>query len=175
VRRALATLSAAALLVTGCGAGDAEMRTPQPRDGQSGLRLTGTLEGRQIAVSDGLPRLHVGDCDPRDGPDQDVCFISRTIDGRLFVFVIENPAVLEAGTTIPVADVPCPSPAACDEVTDAALVDVQLEDGGRQRAIGGSLTIRTLEPATRYVGDVRLDLPRGRLSGTFDIIPRPEE
>jgi hypothetical protein len=174
VRRALALLSAVAFLVTGCGAGDAQVM-PQPRDGQSGLRLTGTYEGRQLAVSDGLPRLHVGDCDPRDGPDQDVCFISRTIDGRLFVFVIENPAVLEAGETLPVDDVPCASPAACDEVTEAVLIDVQLEDGARQRATGGSLRMRVVEPPTRYVGEVRLRLPRGQLSGSFDVIPRPEE
>lgn len=164
-----------AVLLTGCGAepvgtGPSAVR---PRDGRSGLQLTGVIAGQQIAVSDGLPRLEANDCDPGDGPDQDVCVISRTIDGTLFVLVFENPAVLRPGT-LPVAPGDCARPEDCDRVTDTAVIDVQIGVSGRTRARGGSLTLTFVEPGQRYVGSLSLQLPNGRLDGSFDLIPRPE-
>lgn len=164
-----------AVLLTGCGAepigsGPSAVR---PRDGRSGLRLTGVIGGQQLAISDGLPRLEATDCDPGDGTDQDVCVVSRTIDGTLFVLVFENPTVLAPGT-VPVATGNCARPEDCDHVTGVAVIDVQAGVGDRSRAQGGSLTLALVEPRQRYVGSLSLELPNGRMGGDFDVIPRPE-
>lgn len=175
--RACAAGLTAALVLAACGTAGTGTGTAavEPREGRSGLQLSGTLGGRQIAVNDGLPRLVVGDCDPPDGPDSDVCAVSRTIDGRLLVLALENPEALRVGTELPVGDAACGSPRACDAVTDVAIVDVQLDSGRRVRATGGSVTLTAVEPFLRYAGSVRLQLPgRGTLTGTFDLVPRPD-
>jgi hypothetical protein len=148
--------------------------TIQPRGGRSGMQLTGRIDGQPIAVTEGLPRLDAADCDPNDGVDEDVCVVSRTIDGTLFVLVLENPAVLRPGTTLDVADRPCPRPSTCDAVDDVAIVDVQLGTGRRVRATGGTLELEVVEPAMRYRGSLLLQFPDGTLTGDFDVIPRPE-
>lgn len=155
------------VLAAGCWSSTAQ--TPQPRDGRSGLQLTGTLAGRQLAVSDGAPQLTVGDCDPDVGGDADICAIADDIDGQLVVVVIENPGVLRAPATLPVVDPSCGD--ACDEVTDGVVVDVQLGTGPRVRARGGRLELTVLQPFVRYAGDVRLQLASGSLSGSFDLVP----
>jgi hypothetical protein len=168
---------AAVLGLAGCGAesigtGPAAVR---PRDGRSGLQLTGTIGGRQVAVSDGLPTLNTGDCDPNDGADRDVCFVSRDIDGTLFVIVFENPDLLVEDASLPVGPGDCRTPEACDAVTDVAVVEVQSGIADRQRATSGQVNLAAVEPGLRYVGTLSLVLPDGRISGEFDVIPRPEE
>jgi hypothetical protein len=170
-------------LLSGCWASGSTSgpSSMSPRDGASGLRLAGTLEGRQVAVNDGLPRLQYGDCDPMDGPDADLCVISRTIDGRLFVLVVENPDVLVAtsgrsGPGLAVRDPACANPQACDAVAGGAVVDVQLDTGPRRRAAGGTLKLSVVEPVLRYVGELTMRLPDGgELSGQFDLVPRPDK
>lgn len=158
----------AAVLCAGCTTSTAV----QPRDGRSGLQGTGTLDGRQVAVGEGLPELVVGDCDPIDGLDDDVCVITDTIDGRTFVLNVENPGVLVEGARLPVA-ADCDSAAACDAVTDAAVVSLKLGTDDPVLATGGTLRVGRVEPFANYVGDVSLSLPNGRFSGSFDVVPRP--
>lgn len=162
---------AATAIVSGCGGSASLGQAVQPRDGRAGLQVTGQLDGRQLSVSQGAPELVVGDCDPGSERDTDVCAISATVDGTLFVLVIENPAALQAGESLPVATPDCP-PAACDDVTDVAIIDVQTGTGPRQRATGGQLEIETVEPFQRYVGRAQLEFPDGSLSTSFDLIPR---
>jgi len=169
-RRRLAAV-ALALVLAGCATAS---RAVQPRDGRSGLQGTGTLEGRQVAVGQGLPDLVVGDCDPIDGPDQDVCFVSDTIDGRTFVLIFENPAVLVTGASLPLGGADCASPEACDAVTDVAVVSLKLGADAAVRAEGGRLLLTRVEPFANYVGEVILELPDGAFTGSFDVVPVPE-
>ncbi|HWB71994.1 MAG TPA: hypothetical protein VG452_07235 [Egibacteraceae bacterium] len=164
-----------AVLAAACGTGPAPDAAGQPRDGRAGLQLTGTVGGRQVAVSDGAPRLIVGDCDPQDGPDDDVCLVSRDIDGTLVRLLIENPEVLEAGASVPVADVDCP-PRACDALTDVAVVELQVGVGEQtRRATGGLVTTSVVQPRLRYAGTLTLEFPDGRLAGGFDVVPRSDD
>lgn len=165
--RAAVVLAVLSILAAGCWS--TPTGTPQPRDGRSGLQLTGTVDGRQLAVSDGAPDLDVGDCDPDVGGDADVCAIAGDIDGQLVVLVIENPDVLRAPASLPVVDPPCGDD--CDDVTEGVVVDLQLGTGPRTRATGGRLELTVLQPFARYAGDVRLQLPSGRVSGSFDLVP----
>ena len=186
--RAAVLAVVAAVLCAACTSGAAQQ--PAARDGRSGLQASGTIEGRQVAVSAGLPQLLVGDCDPTDGLDDDVCFITDTIGGGTLVVNIENPAVLEApeegteaasenGTgpgqerTLPVADPPCGTPADCDAIVDVAIMTVKLGTDPPIRATGGQLRIERLVPFQNYRGSFSLELPDGRFSGTFDVVPRP--
>lgn len=159
-----------AVWVSGCWPAPAE-RT-QPRDGGSGLQLTGTIVGRQLAVSDGVPRLTVGDCDPDASGDNDVCAIGASIDGELVVLVFENPDVLEAGATLPVTDPGCGT--RCDEVSGTAVIDLQLGTARRLRARGGHLDVTEVTPFSRYAGEVRLSFADGSVSGSFDLVPRSD-
>jgi hypothetical protein len=181
IRRAAACrVLAVGLLATvlaGCGtAGTGQgVAGITPRNGRSGLSLSGTVDGRQIAVNDGAPRMRVDDCDPNQGPDTDLCFFSRDIDGGFFGLIVENPGALAPDRALPVAAERC-APRACDEVSDVAVVDLQLGVGTpRVRAEGGQLRMKTVQPRRRYAGSLTLDLPDGRLSGTFDVVPRPRE
>ena len=158
-------------LLVACGSSDA---LPEARGGRSGLQGTGTLDGQQVAVTQGLPELVVGDCDPIDGRDTDVCAITDTIGGRLFVLTIENPDVLVPGERLPVGPGDCASPQACDDVTDVAIVTLKLDTDAPVRATDGSLVVERVEPFANYRGEVDLDLPNGFFSGSFDLIPRPE-
>ncbi|MGH8884993.1 MAG: hypothetical protein ACRDYX_07450 [Egibacteraceae bacterium] len=173
--RLLAALALLAVLLTGCGGTPAGSgpSAVRPRDGRSGLHLAGVIRGQQLAVSDGLPRLEATDCDPNDGADQDVCVVSRTIDGTPFVVVFENPAVLEPGT-LRVESGGCARPEDCDRVAGVAVIEVRAGVRDRVRAQGGSLTLEVVEPGRRYVGSLSLELPNGRIDGDFDLIPRPE-
>lgn len=166
-------LLAAALgvLLAGCATSS---RAVQPRDGRSGLQGTGTLEGRQVAVAQGLPDLVVGDCDPIEDTDADVCFVSDTIDGRSFVLTFENPAVLVTGASLTVGGADCGSPEACDALTDVAVVSLKLGTDDAVRAEGGSLSLSRVEPFANYVGEVILELPEGGFTGSFDVVPVPE-
>ena len=175
-RRILAALLSGAALAAGCGTAGTGTGVAgiEPREGRSGVQLTGTIDGRQVAVNDGAPVLRVDDCDVNDGIDADLCFFSREVDGGFFAIVIENPAALDVGT-VPVIQDACRSPH-CDDVTGGALVELQFEPGGeRLRATGGSVALSIIEEAKRYAGTLTLTLPDGRLGGTFEVVPRPEE
>ena len=167
---------ASVLLATACstaggGTGPAAI---EPRDGKSGLHLSGTVDGRQFLVSDGAPELRLGDCDVNDGADRDLCFFSSEVDGGYFAVLIENPDSIVEGR-VEVVDSPCSSPR-CEDVGAGAIVDLQFEPGGpRTRATGGDLTLSVVEEALRYGGTLNLDLPEGRITGTLQIVPRPEE
>jgi hypothetical protein len=170
VRRPIAAV-AAALLLAAC---TQPSQTQQARQGRAGLQLSGTLAGRQVAVSDGGPEFVVGDCDPPDGPDEDVCALARDLDGTLFALVFENPDVLRPDAVLDVG-APCANPEQCDLVGDRAVVRVQSGTGRRLTATGGEVRLRLADKGRRYVGDIRLVLPGGRLSGSFDLVPRPAE
>jgi hypothetical protein len=159
-----------AVLVAGCWPTPPE--TVQPREGRAGLQLAGSIAGRQLAVSDGAPRLTVGDCDPDAAGDEDVCAIADSIDGDLVVLVFENPDVLRAATTVPVGDPGCGT--RCDAVADVAVVDLQLGSARRLRARGGRLAVRDLTPFSRYAGDLRLSFAAGSVAGSFDLVPRSD-
>lgn len=168
--RSTALWLVALLCCTACWPATAD--STQPRDGRAGLQLTGSIAGRQLAVSDGAPRLVVGDCDPDVTGDADVCAIADDIDGTVVVLVFENPDVLEAGATVPVADADCSPGRGCDAVSDVAVVDLQVGTGERVRATDGTVRVDAVAPFSRYAGDVRLELPSGAVSGSFDLVPR---
>lgn len=164
------------VLAVGCGETPGDV-LPEPRDGRSGIQLSGTVNGRQVAISEGLPTVNFGDCDVNEGPDRDVCVVTEDFSGQLVVIVFENPEALVEGERLPIDDVACADAQACDGVTGTAIVEVQIgADAPRVRATGGNMTLDVVEPFTRYRGDLDLQLPGGgRLSGDFDLIPRPEE
>jgi hypothetical protein len=171
VRRCLLALLAVAL--TACGQGDPGSGGPQPpRDGRAGVQLSGQFAGSQIAASDGSPDLLVGTCVHRAGMPAELCFAVRGIDGTPVVLGFLNPDVLEPGTTVTVSR-DCRAPEECAAVTDVAIVDVQVGDR-RQRAESGSVTIERLEPGRRYVGAFNLGFRDGRITGSFDVVPRPK-
>lgn len=173
MRKLVAVLAAVALVA--CGTGDASRSIQQqPRDGRAGVQLSGTVAGSQVAVSDGSPRLIVGDCDVVGGVADDVCFLSRDLRGEPVVLAFRNPGVLEQGERVPVSDPGCLTPAECTDVTGAAVVDVLVGEDVDQRAVGGVLILAVVQESARYAGEIRLDLPEGHLSGLFDVVPRPE-
>jgi uncharacterized ubiquitin-like protein YukD len=164
-----------ALGLSGCGDTPGDV-LPDARDGRSGVQLSGTINGRQTAFSDGLPTLNFGDCDIPSGPDRDFCIVTRDINGELIVIVFENPAALVEGADLPVGDPDCGDPRDCDEVTDMAIIDFQVADGRRVRAQSGSLQIDVAEPSQRYRGTFDIRLPdNSAVNATFDVVPRPEE
>lgn len=160
------------LVLAACG--EPNDLLPDPREGRSGIQLSGLLQDRQIAISDGLPVLNTGDCDLNEGPDRDVCIITEDINGELIRIVIENPGVLEEGAVLPIGS-DCRTAGECEAVTDMAVIDVQFGTGRRIRAESGTLRMDVVVPFTRYRGDFDLRLPRGSLTATFDLVPRPEE
>lgn len=171
-RRLSSTLVAVALALSlvGCSTAQGGDAAQVTREGAAGLRLSGTVEGRQVAVRDGSPELIFGDCDPTTPPDQDLCVISQTVGGELFVLVFENPDVLESDAGLVVEPSRCRGPE-CDEVAGDAVVDVQLGGGSRIRAVSGEVELDGVTRFVRYTGRLRLDLPDGRLSGRFDLVP----
>lgn len=164
--RAVALAAGLVLALGGCVEAEVVQRQPEVPD--DGLQATGRIDGSRLAISAGGPTVTLGDCDPGGELDRDLCLATRTIGGISANLVIENPAALEADTTLEVADDPC-GDAACDDVTDHAVVDLRL---GREdlRAIGGTLTVDQTSP--RWVVRFELHFPRGgRLSGRFNVRP----
>lgn len=174
-RLACLVLLGLALLLTGCGETPGDV-LPDPRDGRSGIRLSGQLADRQIAMSDGLPTINASDCDVNEGPDRDLCILTRDINGERIIIVFENPDVLVEGETVPVGPGDCSEPPACDDVTDVAIIDFGFADRARIRAVSGQVTMEVVVPSSNYRGDFDLRLPDGSpLQATFDVVPRPEE
>lgn len=167
--RALAPLLAAAVGLVGCGEGQAEHRQAEAVD--DGVQVTGVLDGSRVAVSQGVPDVLFGDCDPGDGLDEDVCWVARTIDGLSIAFVVENPAVLVAGEVVEVVPDACRK---CDEVTEGVVVDVRV-DGEQRRATAGRIEVR--EVGERIAADIEVRWPDGdHLVGSFNVRElRPEE
>lgn len=173
--RLLCLLLLGLLLLTACGDTPGDV-LPDPRDGRSGIRLSGLLQNRQVAMSDGLPTINAGDCDVNEGPDRDVCILTRDISGERITIVIENPAVLAEGTTVPVGAGDCTDPPSCDRVDDVAIIEVGFGTDTRIRAVSGQLTMEVVVPSTRYRGDFDIRLPDGsNLQANFDVVPRPDE
>lgn len=173
LRHATATVALAGLLAA-CGAASQPMTPmPEPRDGRSGVQLSGSFEGRNIVVSDGLPRLLVRECNVRHDIPAEVCFATRNLDGALVVVGLANPEVVAAAGRLEVVRERCDSTEGCAAVDSGALVFVRVGDQIRQ-ATGGTVTISELRTGTRYVGELRLRVGAGRLTGSFDVVPRPE-
>lgn len=136
-----------------------------PESSDTGIQATGTLDGQRAAISRGNPTVILGDCDANDGVDDDLCILGRTIEGRDVDLVIENPAVLEAGTTFDIAT----CNVACDGVTDGVVAEVRV-NGDTRPVTRGSMTVS--QAADRYAAEFDLTLPFGdRLIGRFDVEP----
>ena len=172
--RHAALAAAVVALLSACGVASNPMTPlPEPREGRSGLQLSGSFAGRQVAVSDGLPGLLVRECKERHGIPAEVCFASRNIDGALVVVGIANPDAIAAADRLEAARARCATTLGCGENDDHALVFVRVGDDVRQ-ASGGSVAITELVPGSRYAGELRLQVGRERLTGSFDVVPRPE-
>lgn len=164
LRRRLAVASLLAALTAGCVGGEEVQRQPEADD--DGIQATGTIDGRRVAISRGAPVVTLGDCDPNEGLDRDLCLVFRTIDGVQMNLVVENPDALVAGETIDVRARDC---VGCDDVTDVAVVDLRI-DSEQRRAEGGRLVVR--EADERYAVEFDLRLPSGdRLTGSFNVRP----
>lgn len=170
VRRAL--VGAAFVAVVGGGCATASVAHRQAEAVDDGVQVTGTLDGARVAISEGVPDVTFGDCDPGIDIDDDVCWSARTIDGMTVAMVIENPDVLEPGTTVDVVDVDCDLD--CDGVTEGAVVAVRWE-GREARAVGGRLVVSSVDE--RVAADLDLRLPGSDgLVGSFNVRElRPEE
>lgn len=160
------------VVLSACGTGE-QPQTPQPRNGRAGLQVSGTVAGSQVAVSDGSPDLIVGDCAVVGGAADDVCVVARDLRGGEVTLAVRNPDVLVEGETVPVEDPGCAG-SACDDVTDAAVVDVLVGEEYQRRAESGTLTLTAVQEPVHYAGRLRLHLPDGVLSGHFDVVPRPD-
>jgi hypothetical protein len=172
----VAALLVLSVLLAACGAADARQGGHQPpRDGVAGLQLSGSFQGRQIALSDGAPTLLVGSsCMRRIGLDTGLCFGSRDIDATPVTIAFLNPGVVAQGTTVPVGPGDCRTPEGCADVRDVAVIEVQVGDR-RQRARSGEITFGQIVPGSRYAGRMTLGFRAGQIGGTFDVVPRPEE
>ncbi len=160
MRRALAPLLVAAVLAVGCGA-EAVQRQPVAPD--DGLSLSGRVGLDPVNLSHGEPEVLLADCDRDDGPDLDLCIVSRTIEGVGLAFVIENPEALRPGARLPVA-------ASCrgERCQEVAVVELR-RDGERMRANGGTLEV--IEAGPRYAATFTLRFRGGSLSGRFNVLP----
>lgn len=175
MRRGVVLAVALALLAVGMvGCEDDEGASPtavvQPASRDEGIQATGTLDGQRVAISRGNPTVVVGDCDADDGLDDDLCILSRTIDGRSVNLVIENPAALVPGETVP-AGTDCSG--GCDDVTAGVVAEFRV-DGDVRPVERGTVTVTEAGP--RWIADFDLVLVDGdRLIGTFDVAPTPPD
>lgn len=160
----LLTLALAGVMLLGACVNPEESGQRQAEAEDDGVQATGRIDGARVAISDGGPETLIGDCDPGDGADEDVCWIARTIDGLTIAFVIENPSALVPGETLPVRSDMCSD---CDAVTEHAVVDLRI-DGEQRRASSGQLVVTQAGP--RYAASFRLGFAGGdELTGEFNI------
>lgn len=163
----LAAAAVAVLVLLPACAGS-EMLQAQPEVPEQGLQATGRLAGARVAISSGEPDVLLGDCDPGDGPDSDLCVVGRTIDGLRVTLVVENPELLVAGQRLPVRLSDCEA-VACDAVREHLVVDLRVEDR-TTRASDGALDVRRADD--RHAAELDLRFPGGdRLTGHFDVAP----
>ncbi len=168
--RRLAAALVGALLVGGCATASVAHRQAEARD--DGVQVTGTLGGARVAISEGVPDVTFGDCDPGIEIDQDMCWSARTIDGMTVAMVVENPDVLVPGETVDVVAPDCDLD--CDAVDDGVVVDVRW-DGNQVRAVGGQLEVEDV--GDRVAARLDLALPDAdSLTGRFNVRElRPDE
>lgn len=166
----LAPVLGLTLVLSGCATASVAHRQAEASD--DGVQVTGTLGGSRVAISEGVPDVVFGDCDPGIEIDQDVCWSARTIDGMTVAMVVENPAVLVAGETVDVVNVACDLD--CDAVTEGVVVDVRW-DGRQVRATSGRLEVGSVDE--RVSASLDLNLVGGDgLDGSFNVRElRPEE
>ncbi len=163
----LAALVAAVLVMGGCTTG-----STQPVSRIDGIQFSGQIDGRQVVGSDGNPLVVLGDCDPNQGRDQDLCVITNTIDGTQFAFVFENPDLLVPGTAHDVSGDDCEE-LACDGVTDHAVVDLRV-DGDTRRADSGRVTVLASQ-GSRVALEFRLSfLGVSQITGQLDVSTIPD-
>lgn len=166
--RRLLALAAVAVLAAACVTSEQAQRGPV--DANDGLQLSGSVEGHNVSVSDGEPESLLGDCDPPDGRDHDLCIVSHTIDGAPLGLVVENPDALVVGAVLPARNpgtLGCG--AHCDEVSDAAVVELRR---GRSRQFARRGTVTVLEAGGRYAATFQLEFRGGTLNGAFNVEPR---
>ncbi|HEX2027724.1 MAG TPA: hypothetical protein VHF25_06960 [Nitriliruptorales bacterium] len=165
--RSAGVAAVACLLLVACP-DDPSQRAPEAAD--DGIQLTGTLGGSQAHVSDGEPEVVLGDCDPNDGIDRDLCISTFTIDGAPLTLVVEDPDRLAGGTRVAVVHpggLDCLPH--CDDVTGGAVVE--LRRGVERRHVrSGHMTVREWGP--RYAVAFLLRTDGGRVSGSFNVRPR---
>ncbi|MBY5163089.1 hypothetical protein [Salsipaludibacter albus] len=152
-----------AILLAGCATSSTEHRQAEAMD--DGVQVTGTLDGARIAISEGVPDVLFGDCDPGFEVDDDVCWSARTIDGMMVSMVIENPDVLVPGETVEVVTSDCVDD--CDTVTEGVVVEIRADGRGR-RAVDGRLEVERADE--RVAADFDVTLPDAdRLTGSFNV------
>jgi hypothetical protein len=141
----------------------------QPNGPDQGIQATGQLDGDRVAISRGAPTVVVGDCDPEDGPDEDLCIEARTIDGLEVTLVVENPGALVAGTTVPVGRATCVD--GCDGVEGEVIARLEVGEDDVIEVIGGSFDVARADD--RFIADFELRLPfNDSLRGSFDVAER---
>lgn len=162
------TALVALAIATAAGCGLTGEGGTQPTSADEGIQATGQIDGSRVAISRGAPIVIVGDCDPEDGADEDLCIGARTIDGLAVSLVIENRDALVEDTTVPIGRASCVD--GCDGVTDEVIA--RLELGGRTiEVIDGQFDVARADD--RFVADFDLTLPFGdSLDGTFDVAER---
>lgn len=141
----------------------------QPAAPDDGIQFAGRIGTQQLNVSDGAPEVTLGDCDPNQGPDRDLCLVTHTVDGQSLALVVENPDALDPSTPLSVIRPPrAGCDRGCDGVEDGAIVELRLEDE-RLFARGGTLTPR--EVGDRYAVSFVLRFRGGSLTGRFNVAP----
>lgn len=168
VTRVTALVSALAVAVlTACPS--AAQPQPQPQGAHDGIQFAGRLGTQQLNVSAGSPEVRRDDCDPNDGPDEDLCLVTHTVEGQPIALVVENPAALDVGTPLPVRTpdaVGCTG--GCDDVREAAIVELR-RGPERAFAIGGTVTVRGADE--RMAAGFLLRFRGGSITGRFDVAP----
>lgn len=167
--RGVGAVLAAVLAVTATACGDGgSVERVDPVSADEGIQATGRLDGDRVAISRGAPIVIVGDCDPEDGADEDLCILARTIDGIEVTLVVENRDALVAGEEVEVGRASCVD--GCDSITDEVIARLEVGDEAVE-VTGGSFDVAADGP--RYVADFTLELPFGdRLRGRFDVSER---
>ena len=163
--RAAPLLVALALALAACGAPDDEPG--------AGLQLSGQVDGRTVSVSQPYPVLLEGDCEARAGLPSQVCFAATATGGTPVTVGLANLERVPVGEPTDVVAPGCSEAASCARVEEGAVVLLAL-DGEPMRPREGTLTLHQATEGERYVGELRLDLAGGRLTGAFDVGPRPE-
>ncbi len=164
MRRLAPLLLSLALLTAGCGGDTSAQRAPVSAD--DGIHASGRFGANRINVDDGEPEVVLGDCDPADGADGDLCIVTRTISGSAVTLVIENPGIMKALGSFGVRNTSCQG-FTCEAERNVLIVDLRV-DGETRRASGG--TIEVTRAGTRYAASFNLRFPDGAtLNGAFDV------
>lgn len=167
VRVTLLGLAAAALVLLAAGCGDDDTEPG------AGLHLSGQVDGRTVSVSQPQPVLLEGDCEARAGLPAAVCFAATATGGTPLTVGLANLDQVSVGEPTEVVAPGCSSASSCARIDEGAVVLLSLDEE-LVRPREGVLTLRQATAGERYVGELRLELPGGRLTGGFDVAPRPD-